>query len=84
MGKFIRRTVELVDKRRDELATNDEFTKNFTLNISKTAKSILLNLAQFNNNVSSQILHNFSFLCATEKKIMGGGIMKISCHFSQK
>jgi hypothetical protein len=41
MREFIRRTVELVEKRRDEYATNDEFSKNLTLSISKTTKSVL-------------------------------------------
>jgi hypothetical protein len=30
MREFIRRTVELVEKRRDEYETNDEFSKNLT------------------------------------------------------
>jgi hypothetical protein len=42
MREFIRRTAELVEKRRDEYATNDEFSKNLTLRISKTTGSILL------------------------------------------
>jgi hypothetical protein len=35
MREFIRRTAELVEKRRDEYVTNEEFSKNLTLNISK-------------------------------------------------
>jgi hypothetical protein len=42
MREFIRQTAEQVEKRRNEYATNDEFSKSLTLNISKITGSILV------------------------------------------
>jgi hypothetical protein len=69
MREFIRRTVELVEKRRDEYGTNDEFSKNLTSIYQKLLNQSFSDLVQFNSNVNSHILQNFSFLRATEKQL---------------
>jgi hypothetical protein len=74
--EFIRRTAELVEKRRDEYATNDEFSKNLTLNISKLPDQSYSNLAEWNYNVGCRNLQNFSFLSAIEKKLWEGLLWK--------
>jgi hypothetical protein len=70
--EFIRRTAELVEKRRDEYATNDEFFKNLTLNISEMTASIHFKFGTKNYYANSSYLQNFSFQSAIERKLWEG------------
>jgi S-methylmethionine-dependent homocysteine/selenocysteine methylase len=49
LREFIRRAAELIEKRRDEYATNDDFSVNLTLNCSKLTASIPVKFGTINS-----------------------------------